>query len=193
LEKVRCIRIGRLLGFLPNVQGQKSVRAKFLELIKRGDVSKIQGRIRDIFPAHNGHLSENPRRQTIYEFAACITLVTRFAIEGGLATEAAYTLSDAYIKSADKTADAKEVYAVYERMLIDFATKVKRAKKRFSLPVMRCMEYIDSSLHSQISLEDIGKAAGRNPAYICVQFKTETGMALTKSISINSNLAQEKV
>jgi YesN/AraC family two-component response regulator len=101
-------------------------------------------------------------------------------------TETAYSLSDAYIRSADKTLDSHGVYALYEKMLVDFATRVKRAKntnKSFSLPVMRCMEYIESNTHDRITLKDLGRAAKRNPSYLCVQFKDETGVALSAYIN----------
>jgi YesN/AraC family two-component response regulator len=158
-----------------------------LEMVKRGEVEKISGLLGKSFPVHNGHLSDDPHRQAIYEFVACTTLVTRFAVEGGVAVEQAYTLSDAYIKSADKTKDARAVYALYEKMIIDFTTKTRRAKqakKPFSLTVAKCMAYIDGHLHSRITLDDIGRSVGRNPAYLCVQFKEETGIPLSKYINM---------
>jgi YesN/AraC family two-component response regulator len=160
-----------------------------LELVKRGDIEKISGRLNSVFPRHDGHLSDDPHRQAIYEFVACVTLVTRFAIEGDMQAEPAYTLSDAYIKLADRTRDVKGVHALYEKMLIDFAMWVKRAKtaesakKKRSLPVTRCMEYIDSNTHNKISLETLGRAAGRNPAYLSVQFKEEIGVPLSTYIN----------
>ncbi len=157
-----------------------------LEYIKRGEPEKIEGRVRDMFPPHNGHLSSNPLRQAIYEFVACITLVTRFAVEGGVTTEQAYTLSDAYIKSADTTKDVESVRALCEKMLIDFAVKVKRAKaaqKPLSMPVIKAINYIDSHLHHQLLLKDIAAAAGRNASYLCVLFKKETSISLSDFIN----------
>jgi YesN/AraC family two-component response regulator len=157
-----------------------------LDLIKRGEPEKIPDRIRDMFPSHNGHLSANPHRQAIYEFVACITLVTRFAIEGGAPAEQAYTLSDTYIKYADKTKSAEEVHLLYNKMLIDFAVKVKRTKtagKPYSFPVLRTMEYIDGNLHCKLSLKEIGRDVGRNPSYLCLLFKKETGIPLSRYIN----------
>jgi len=158
-----------------------------LEIIKRGDVESISDSLRDLFPAHNGHLSDDPHRQAIYEFVASITLVTRFSVEGGVTTEQAYTLSDAYIKSADKSKGVSEVHALYRKMLIDFAMLVRRARKArkpLSLPVIRAIEYIDSNLHYKITLEDIGNAVKRNPAYLCSQFKVETGVSVSRFINM---------
>ncbi len=163
-----------------------STELDLLECIKRGEPEKIEGRVREVFPQHDGHLSSDPLRQAIYEFVACITLVTRFAVEGGVTTEQAYTLSDAYIKSVDNAKDVTSVRLLCEKMLIDFAVKVKRAKaaqKPPSMPVINAINYIDSHLHSKLSLEDIADAAGRTSSYLCVLFKNETGISLTGYIN----------
>jgi AraC-like DNA-binding protein len=159
---------------------------KLLEYIKNGDADRARGRFFEAFPQHDGHLSDNPHRQAIYEFVACVTLVTRFAIEGGLDIESAYSLSDAYIKSADRTGDADEVFALFPRMAVDFAEKVRRAKrgaKPLTPPVRRCVEYIDSNLHYKITLRDLGRETGRNPAYLCVRFKEEVGVSMTEYVN----------
>ncbi len=158
----------------------------FLQHIKRGEPEKIEGRVRAVFPAHNGHLSSDPLRQAIYEFVACITLVTRFAVEGGVTMEYAYTLSDAYIKSVDTAKDVLSVHRLCQKMLIDFATKVKRAKaaqKPLSMPVIQAINYIDSRLHYHLSLEDIANAVGRSASYLSVLFKEEMGVPLSRYIN----------
>ena len=159
---------------------------RLLEAVKRGEMDKVTARIGRVFPIHDGHLSVHPHRQAIYEFVACTTLVTRFAVEGGATSEQAYTLSDSYIQKVDETTDCEGVYALYADMLIDFTTMVKRARtarKPFSLPIVNAMKYIDSNLHYKITLEDIAAAANRNPAYLCVHFKKETGISLTQYIN----------
>ncbi len=157
-----------------------------LELIKRGEPERIEGKVRDMFPPHDGHLSSDPFRQAVYEFVACITLVTRFAVEGGVPVELAYTLSDAYIKSADRMKDVRSVRMLFEKMLIDFAQMVKRAKtaqKPLSMPIVNAINYIDSHLHYKLALEDIAAAIGRNASYLCVLFKEETGLSITTYIN----------
>jgi len=159
---------------------------RLLEAVKRGEMDKVSARIGRVFPIHTGHLSVNPHRQAIYEFIACVTLVTRFAVEGGATSEQAYTLSDGYIQKADETSGRDGVYALYAAMLADFNAMVKRAKtarKPFSRPVVDAIKYIDSNLHYKITLQDVANAANRNPAYLCVHFKKETGIALTQYIN----------
>ncbi|MDR1615955.1 MAG: AraC family transcriptional regulator [Syntrophomonadaceae bacterium] len=158
---------------------------KLLECIKNGDTVSVKNSCFGIFPRHDGHLSDNPHRQVIYEFVASVTLITRFAIEGGLDTESAYSLSDAYIKLADKTKKREEVFPLFAEMAVDFTERVRRARqalKPFTPSVRKCMEYIDSNFHYKITLEDLGRKTGHNPAYLCVRFKEETGVSVTDYI-----------
>jgi YesN/AraC family two-component response regulator len=157
-----------------------------LGYVKNGDTERVKDKFFNAFPVHDGHLSENPRRQAIYEFVASVTLVTRFAIEGGLDIESAYSLSDAYIKSADRAKTPQEVFLLFPKMAIDFAEKVRQAKRKSKpLPpvIRKCIEYIDSNLHYTITLNDLGRETGKNPSYLCVQFKKEVGVSVTGYIN----------
>jgi YesN/AraC family two-component response regulator len=51
------------------------------------------------------------------------------------------------------------------------------------LPVVRAIAYIDSHLHSKITLSEIAEAVRRNSAYLCVLFREETGTALSSYIN----------
>ena len=157
-----------------------------LRSIKRGDVEAVAAaQAGKIFPHIKGHLSDDPHRQAMYEFVATMTLITRFAIEGGLDTETAYDISDAYIKAADRTTAKEAIYAMYPKAMMDFTKKVQRAKKaqRFTPTVMRCLDYIDRRLHTKITLDDLAEEVERNAAYLCAQFKGETGISLTRYIN----------
>jgi hypothetical protein len=48
-----------------------NIELSFLEIIKRGEPELLRESLRSFFPAHNGHLSDNPHKQAIYEFIAC--------------------------------------------------------------------------------------------------------------------------
>jgi YesN/AraC family two-component response regulator len=159
---------------------------KLLEYVKNGDTDRVKDQFFRIFAIHEGHLSENPHRQAIYEFVASVTLVTRFAIEGGLDIESAYSLSDAYIKSADRTKTPQEVFNLFPKMALDFSEKVRRTKRKskpLTPAIRKCMEYIDSNLHYRITLNDLGRETGKNPSYLCFQFKNEVGISVTGYIN----------
>jgi len=159
---------------------------ELLACVKTGDVERVKDMLFGMFPKHEGHMSENPRRNAIYSFVASVTLVTRFAVEGGLDVETAYSLSDAYIKSADAAKTPDDVFKLLPKMALDFTEKVRRAKrsaKPLTPVIKKAAEYIDSNLHRHITLEELGSVTRCNPAYISVKFKKETGFAVTDYIN----------
>jgi len=159
---------------------------ELLASVKTGDVDRVKGVFLGMFPKHDGHMSENPQRNAIYAFVASVTLVTRFAVEGGLDVETAYSLSDAYIKSADTAKTPDVVFKLLPKMALDFAERVRKAKrslKPLTPIIMKATEYIDSNLHRHITLEELASVTHRNPAYISIKFKEETGLGVTNYIN----------
>ena len=144
-----------------------NIELGLLEIIKRGEPENIARNFSGIFPPPDGHLSPTPLRQAVYEFIACIALTTRFAVEGGLTVETAYTFSDAYIQSADAAKDVDTVHALCRKMPIGFAAKVKRvqaSRRNLSMPLIRTIDYIDSHLHNKLTLSEIAGAVNRIPS-----------------------------
>lgn len=56
-----------------------------------------------------GRMSDDNLRQVKYLAVSCITLATRYAVEGGLMESEAYNLSDSYIQYVDKTDKPEEI------------------------------------------------------------------------------------
>lgn len=68
--------------------------------------------------------SSNPIRQAKYSVVAFITLCARAAIEGGLSSECAYTLSDTYTEAVDNAGTISQIAAVSHTMYEDFIQRV---------------------------------------------------------------------
>ena len=156
-----------------------------LDMIKNGDVNSLM-----IYPWKNifakySHLSDNPLRQKKYEFVASITNITRMAVESGLDMETAYTLSDSYIRFIDKIDDMEKLLAVFKKMPIDYATRIKNINKMSSLSrlVLLCMDYIENNLHYEISLNDLAKHTQKTPHYLSALFKKEVGKSVKAYIT----------
>lgn len=156
-----------------------------LDMIKNGDVEGLKKALGQFFPKHDGHLSIDPIRQRKYEFVAAVTLVSRFAVEGGLDVETAYSLSDSYICLVDRAVSDQEIYNLHAQMPLDFASRVRAAKKKpaLSKPISLCVDYIDSNLHYPISLADLAVYTRRNAAYLSVLFKKELGVSMKTYIA----------
>lgn len=100
-----------------------------------------------------GTMSEDEYQQKMYEFITWTTMVTRFAIEGGLETESAYTLSDLYIQQADTTKNLVVLEQLRHQMTWHFAYKVSQkqnAGNGYSKPVSKAVDHLINHLYQTI-------------------------------------------
>lgn len=156
---------------------------RILKCIKNGDVPTLAALKPEQFSQYYRVLSEDRYRQAMYEFVAAVTLFTRYAVEGGLDNDIAYDISDTYIRLADKTKRQEEILPLYGKVLMDFAQRVRKIRDEgnaFSPKIQACVEYIESNLHDNVSLDDLAREVGCNPTYLCAKFKAETGMTITQ-------------
>jgi len=159
---------------------------QILDLVRCGDVDglrELRALRQDTLDFHQ-HMADDPLRQRKYELVALTTLVTRWAVEGGLDVETAYSLADDTIRAADRMKSQKDVIELLVTVPESFAARVRAAKrgKIHSRIVMRCIEYIDSNLHYRITLDDMAAYAGRTASYISFLFHEETGSTIKQYI-----------
>ena len=154
------------------------------EYIKNGDLRAIEEADRMIRSVETGHLSDNPLKNLLYLCICNITLVTRFAIEGGMDAEKAYNASDLYIRKYDLATAVAELYALHHEMTEYFVKAVAAAKKAdiYSKPVLQCMDYIHYHLHEQILVSRLAEFVHLNESYLSILFKRQTGTTITEYI-----------
>lgn len=149
-----------------------------LECIRDGDLDRLIATYRALPKTQYGLMSKNPIKQGLYGSIANITLITRYAIEGGLEEETAYTLSDVYIKKIEQCQYLYEIELLNEKMAIDFTTRVHQSKanKRnlYSAIISSCFDYIQRHLHEKITLNDMANYVHLTPKYLSWLFKQET-------------------
>lgn len=124
--------------------------------------------------------SADPIRQAKYSVVAFITLCTRAAIEGGLSSEIAYTLSDTYTESVDGCKTISQVAAVSHTMYDDFIRRVNQVRREsgISRPVRICCDYIDTHPESELTLPMLAKKVGYTENYLARKFKAEMGLPI---------------
>ena len=154
------------------------------EYIKNGDPRGIDAAEKMFSSNLVGKLSEDPLRNIQYLFVCSITLITRFAIEGGMEPETAYNKSDLYIQSMDKCKSVDEVHALHKQMTTHFVKHTSNVKKEnvYSRPVVNCLDYIYEHLHESIKVYDLASETGLNPTYLSTLFKKEMGMPISEYI-----------
>jgi len=114
---------------------------------------------------------------------ACITLATRYAIEGGLQQEIAYTMSDLYIQSVEDIDTVTRVNTFLEHALYDFADRVEKVKHyRYSKPINECLSYIFKHLYEEITLVHLSKITNMHQNYLSARFKKEVGISFSEYV-----------
>ncbi|QOX61884.1 helix-turn-helix domain-containing protein [Anoxybacterium hadale] len=164
-----------------------------LDCVKEGNVKKLEFIYRTLPQIKYGNMSNyhSPMKQLFYGSIANTTLITRYAIEGGLEEEAAFTLSDVYIKQMEKCRTLYELNRLNEKMAVDFTERVAKLqtlkKPEYPNVIARCIDFISKNIHRKITLEMLAREIHLTPKYISSLFRAETGQTIT------SFIAQQKI
>lgn len=156
-----------------------------LDCVRLGDTEKLIRTYRAQPQIRYGQMSDEPYRRLFYGGIANTTLITRYAIEGGMDEEEAFSLSDIYIRRMERCRSEQELNKLNEEMALDFTRRVAAAKGRtahYSRTVRSCMEYIDTHRHERITLTELSKCAHLSGKYLSDLFRRETGRTLTAFI-----------
>lgn len=131
-----------------------------------------------------GKLSENSLRQMKYWAVSCITIATRYAIQGGLPEMEAYNLSDRYIRDIDMIDNEAEIVDYLIKASFSITNKIEAIKTQhnYPAPIRKCVSFIDLNLHSKITLDELAIISGLSKDYLSQLFKKTTGLTVTEYI-----------
>ncbi len=164
--------------------------------IKNGNVDKVSAsfaEIRKDYYKGKGVLSDNPVRNVIYHLVVSAGIIARICVDAGMPHDEAYTLSDIYIRKADVLKTPNEVIDLIGTMQIDFASRMREAKKQntISVHVRRSIDYIYDHLHESLTMAQLAEREGLNPSYFSKLFAKETGIPV-KSYIIRAKIDTAK-
>lgn len=131
-----------------------------------------------------GTLSEDQLRQFKNTFIVTATLVSRAAIDGGMNSEDALSLSDSYIRKCEALHEADRITNLQFHMLMDYATEVSRLRlgDSASALVRRVADYVHRHLSEPIKTEEIARSLYLSRGHLSTTFKKETGATLINYI-----------
>ena len=154
------------------------------DLLRAGDMRSVEECRRMLDSDLPGHVSEDPLRNQKYLFVASVALVSRYCIEEGMASETAYNASDLYILRMDRLQSVEEVKELHCDMFAYYTQRMANIRKEavFSLPVVRCQDYVRFHLDARVSLADLADHVGLNASYLSTLFKRETGLSVTEYV-----------
>lgn len=155
--------------------------------IKSGNVQLVKENFentRKDFNKGKGQLSDDPLRNMIYHLVVCAAIVARVCVDGGMEHNIAYTLSDIYIRRADKCRTPDEVLELIGELQTDFARRMREVQKTgtVSVHVRRSIDYIYDHLHESLTLELLARREGLHPSSLSKLFVKETGVTIKEYI-----------
>ncbi|WDV44376.1 helix-turn-helix domain-containing protein [Clostridiaceae bacterium M8S5] len=114
---------------------------------------------------------------------SCAVLV-RYVIQAGVDERAAFELADEYIYLVEAATSLDDLYCLSDLIYLNFIQEIKKHKilSIYSKSVTQAINYIDSNIEKNISLNVISKHLNINDKYLSKLFKKETGNTITNYI-----------
>ena len=129
----------------------------FYSAIQQGDVERVKQLLGQYIKSGIvvGRLSTNSIRQMQYWAVCCVTLGTRYAIQGGLNEMQAFNLSDRYIMQIDQFTSGEEIISFLNQIVLEITGLVhENARGNCPAAIRKCLDYIDRNLHESIASAD---------------------------------------
>ena len=152
----------------------------YLDYIRNGNVEGLKKFFSNAFSIQAGQLADNSLRQAKNSLITAVTLVTRYAIEGGLDIESAYQLSDIYIQESEKLQNAEAIYQLQYNMMLDFTRRVAQTQIPHDITsdIYKSIQYIKQHTNQTISTSDVAAYVGKSRSYLSHCFKKELGFEM---------------
>ncbi|MCI0766036.1 helix-turn-helix domain-containing protein [Bacillus sp. TL12] len=159
-----------------------ALERKFFTCIKEGNKEKL---IKYAFPQEDAAISSktNPLRNQKNNGIMAITLATRYAIEGNLPSDIAFSLSSLYMEKIEQLDNMYSVNRLIEDALCAFADRVKEYSiQKYSHTITACLNHISKNIYHEISLNNLATLLDMNPTYLSKLFKQEVGIPFSEYI-----------
>lgn len=167
--------------------------------IASGNTKKVMQNFEEIkkdYSKGKGVLSDDPTKNVRYHFIISTAITSRMCIEAGMNHNVAYTLSDIYIRRADKCNSGSDIVEMLGEMFLDYTQRMNEIKKNnaASIHVRHCIDYIYEHLQEKLTVRDTAEYLKISPTYLSRLFAKETGMGFRKFIlNAKINTAQNMI
>ena len=157
---------------------------EFYACVRAGDIDGVKACYTPLATEGFGTLSSDRLRNIKYHLIISIAMITRFCIEGGMAEETAYTISDIYINCLDECNDEEKLSAIHKEMIFDFTRRMSEltSENVYSKQILDALDYIYEHLHDKLSTAEIAEYVGLSPQYLSRLFHQEVGLTISAYI-----------
>lgn len=153
---------------------------KKLGSIRAGNLKLLEECQNEVWPGEIGQLADNPLRQEKNLSIVVISIACRAAIDGGVAPQKAFSMSDVFISNIERMTQVLPIQAAVVEYEREFARAVEQVKhdSEHNRYVERAKEYVAEHIDESIRVVQIGEALGINENYLTGLFRKYEGITL---------------
>lgn len=153
---------------------------KKLGSIRAGNLKLLEECQNEVWPGEIGQLADNPLRQEKNLSIVVISIACRAAIDGGVAHQKAFSMSDVFISNIERMTQVLPIQAAVVEYEREFARAVEQVKhdSEHNRYVERAKEYVAEHIDESIRVVQIGEALGINENYLTGLFHKYEGITL---------------
>lgn len=153
---------------------------KKLGSIRAGNLKLLEECQNEVWPGEIGQLADNPLRQEKNLSIVVISIACRAAIDGGVAPQKAFSMSDVFISNIERMTQVLPIQAAVVEYEREFARAVEQVKhdSEHNRYVESAKEYVAEHIDESIRVVQIGEALGINENYLTGLFHKYEGITL---------------
>ncbi len=160
---------------------------KLREYIINRDSEAIPYGLKCFNPAYSGFMNKNPHLSWIYRAIGSITLLTRYAIDGGMPEARAYAISDAFLQTFNLNMSVEEMTEWYRQALTMFVSLMPALSvpaqfstlahsDLYSPIISQSINYCINNANLPLSVKSVSLVVHANPNYLSSLFHKEVGI-----------------
>lgn len=156
----------------------------FCKCIENGDIEASERLLTSIYHVYAGQTAQTIAMHNQNIFIIVITVYTRAAIRGGLDTQTAFSLSDAYLQQINRYPDEDLLGKLSIEAFREFVRRVNQLHYPPDLnqDLLKCIRFVKQNVTHRITVADVADFIGYSRQYLSSRFKKELGFDLGKFI-----------
>ena len=184
LEHQRADRMLSSASGDPNIHNTYALEQEIMDIVRRGDTAALAEWTASAPAVRGGILASEQLRQVKNLFIVTATLVSRAAIQGGLDTEEALSLSDAFIQRCELLGTPERITNLQYHMILTFTERVDRIRlgRQPTRLALEVSAYVRRHLSEPVRVEALAQELYISRPHLSQKFREETGETPTDFI-----------
>ncbi|MEY8742876.1 helix-turn-helix domain-containing protein [Bacillales bacterium AN1005] len=168
---------------LETIHHDPLLEKQLLTIIKEGRVDELR-MFTKLDEESTGVLSKSSHIRSKKNLGiVAIAIATRAAIDGGVHSEVAFSLSDNYIQRLEDLSSIKDIDDLSKEAMFTFTKRVAEVKEQqHTMTITTCKNYIYSNRFEKVTHEDVANVVQLSHSYLSVLFKKEVGISVSDYI-----------